>query len=306
LRHLAGATDVGMVMESALRVRVEESAAAYRSLHEDWAQRLRQEAARIADLRPDLVLADVPYLDLAAALQAGVPALAMCSLHWGDIYRHYCGARPESARIHAQILEAYRAADGFLQLTPHMPMPDLPDTRGVGVVAELGAERGEQIRERLGLPPEHALVLIGLGGIATRLAIEAWPRVPGLHWLIPAAWSVQRADCHTLEALGDLPFVDILRSCDLLLTKPGYGALAEAACNGVRVAYLRREDWPEEPFLTRWIDGLGGRALRLEDLSGGSWPEPVLELLARPRPAPVPADGVARACQVLASYLPPA
>jgi len=43
-----------------------------------------------------------------------------------------------------------------------------------------------------------------------------------------------------------------LSSCDALITKPGYGTVTEAACNGVPALYVLRGDWAEEPFLERW------------------------------------------------------
>ena len=55
-----------------------------------------------------------------------------------------------------------------------------------------------------------------------------------------------------LRALA-LPFTDVLCSVDAVLTKPGYGTFTEAACNGVPVLYLRRDDWPEQDCLIDWL-----------------------------------------------------
>lgn len=51
-----------------------------------------------------------------------------------------------------------------------------------------------------------------------------------------------------------LSHTDLLRSCDALIGKPGYGTFVEAACNQTPVLYLPREDWPEQPYLVEWLE----------------------------------------------------
>ncbi|MCX7626901.1 MAG: hypothetical protein N2Z69_00565 [Methylophilaceae bacterium] len=294
------ATDLGMVMASALDVKVQESLQAYVAFHADWDARVGHEVRRMAALRPDFVLSNVAYLPLAAARRAGIPSAAMCSLNWADILAHYCGALPGVAPILDQMREAYAAADVFLRVTPGMAMAGLPNLRPVGPVARLGRDRRREIDRRLGLAAHEKLVLITLGGIATRLSVEAWPRFPGVHWLVQADWRVRRPDFHALESLG-LDFTDILASCDALLCKPGYGSFTEAACNGIPVLYVRRDDWPEQPCLVEWLSRHGsGLELERQALASGTLGNALQELLSRPKPRPVAPDGTAQAAGHLA------
>jgi hypothetical protein len=53
-----------------------------------------REARLLAELQPDLVLSDVAYLPLAGAARAGIPALAMCSLNWAELFAHFFAASP--------------------------------------------------------------------------------------------------------------------------------------------------------------------------------------------------------------------
>jgi len=57
-------------------------------------------------------------------------------------------------------------------------------------------------------------------------------------------------------------FVDLVRSCDVLITKPGYGLITESGCNGTPTLILPRPDWPETSALREWI-GYHGRSLTL-------------------------------------------
>ena len=119
------ATDVGMLMKNALEVDGAASSQAYQRYHQDWEQAIAEEDRLLAAHAPDVVLANVPYRILAAAARAGIPAVAMCSLNWADIYRHFCGTLPGAATLIEQMLAAYRNARAFLQPAPSMPMADL-------------------------------------------------------------------------------------------------------------------------------------------------------------------------------------
>ena len=131
-----------------------------------------------------------------------------------------------------------------------------------------------------------------------------WPVNPGIYWVVPAAWGFERADLLYREQVSDMPFIDLLCACDVLLTKPGYGTFAEAVCNGKPVLYVERDDWPEKPWLVRWLT-THGNAVRLPRpvLETGALREPLQALLAQPRrPAPPP-DGINAAVDCLYRYL---
>lgn len=293
------ALDFGMVMADALAVRVEESAAAYREFHRGWAVKVAQEAEKMAALGPDLLFANVPYLSLAAAARAGIPAVAMCSLNWADIYAHYFHDRMEAPEIHQQMLDAYRSTVSFLKPQPGMPMADLPNTQEISPIAHLGRNRRAEIDARIGLAAGDKLVLVAMGGVVFRLPLESWPRIPGVRWIVLSSWRVNHPDVVELEALG-MNFTDVLASCDALLTKPGYGSFAEAACNGVPVLYVGRQDWPEEICLVAWLER-HGRCLEVEReaLRRGKLAAPLETLWAMPPAEPVKPEGIEQAADYL-------
>lgn len=243
---IPAATDFGYVMRDALSIDRAASAAAYRRAHADWPARVAAEAEFLAGRHPDLILSNVSYLPLAGAARAGIPAAALCSLNWADLFAHFYIGESWAISIHAEILAAYRSAQVFLRTEPGMPMSGLGNVAAVGPIASRGQRRdlcqGNGVRT----------ILIALGGIAHRLPVEDWPRLPGVRWLVPADWQVRHPDAQPFEPLG-LGFTDLLASMDAVLTKPGYGTFTEAAVNGIPVLYQRREDWPEQDCLIEWL-----------------------------------------------------
>ena len=97
--QIGGPDDFGLAMVSATEIDLEKSASAYRALHERLDQAVTEQATRMLDLGVDLVLANIGYVPLLAARQAGIPAIALSCLNWADIYGHYFSAEPEAAAM---------------------------------------------------------------------------------------------------------------------------------------------------------------------------------------------------------------
>lgn len=295
-RLIARPGEVGMRMLDAVQVDVPASLAAYREFHRNWLDKVANLAREFRQADYDCVFSNVNYLPLAAAHAAGIPSVALCSLNWADIFRHYC---PQETQILAEIHAAYASATIFLQPAPHMPMTDLPNRRSLPPLAQTGQKRRRALRQRLGFAENTRLVLIALGGFDLDLKLEQWPRESDLGWLIPGHWSVDRPDCRDFQQL-DLPYIDIFASCDAVITKPGYGTFSEAACNGVPVLYVPREDWPEAAYLVEWLREQGRcQAIPLAKLRRGVVREDLAALWRQPEPSrPVP-EGVVQAAEAI-------
>ncbi|HUW26005.1 MAG TPA: hypothetical protein VMW07_05710 [Gallionella sp.] len=289
--YLPSEGDIGMLMSSALDVRVEESCAAYRAFHADWNARIADEAHLLRELGADMVLSNVGYPPLAGAQHADIPNVALCSLNWADIYRHYCGDN----EITAQIRDCYANADAFLRATPGMAMSSLPNLVPVAPIAVIGANRRDELNRRLRLSREEKLVLVSMGGIASRLPVERWPRIDSVRWLVQQDWQIDHPDAVIIETL-QMNFGNLLASCDALVCKPGYGSFVEAACSGVPVLYVSRADWPESPALITWLEQHGlCREISRGTLERGNFTEALKKIWAAPQSEPVIPEGVKQA-----------
>jgi hypothetical protein len=244
--------DFGLLMNSALDIDIEASARAYAELHRSWEARVSDEARRLKALRADLVLADVPYLTLAAAYRAGIPAVALCSLNWADIYRYYFGDRAEAPPVLAEMEAAYNSAHRFLCPEPSMAMPTLANKVSIGAIAVRGANCRAKLNSVCGIPPDTKLVLVAPGGVRMRFAMEHWPVGQGIHWLVSRSWQVRHPEVTAFERAG-MSFTDLVASCDAVLGKCGYGTVTECVVNGTPLLYVPRPGWPEEATLLAWL-----------------------------------------------------
>ncbi len=303
--HLSLAADIGMLMSSSLDVRAKESAEAYAAFHRDWEGQVDRQVELLRRYRVDVVLANVPYLLPAAAARLDIPSIVLCSLNWRDIYAAYCGGGKGAAPVLRQMEDSYQAATRFLQPTPSMDMAWLANRQPIGPIARRGRSRRRGIEKALRLRAGERVVLLSFGGIASRLPLDDWPRFPGIRFVVSGGDNPGRPGFYPLDT-PRMPYIDVLCSVDALLTKPGYGSFAEAACNGIPVLYLPRDGWPEAPCLTKWLKRVLpcreiGRSVFEEGRFGGE----LASLFRLPAQPPVEPGGVDDAAEILFSLLAP-
>jgi hypothetical protein len=331
-RHLALAADVPLPMDSPLSTRWAEGLAAYLDFDRAYPERAAQQRRIFEDARPDVVLADIPWLPLDVARSMGIPAVGLCSLSWYDILVESPVGGQVPASLKARMQQAYAGADLFLRPAPSMPMAWLPNGRDIGPIAQPHRRDPARLRQRLARSLEEArtqgagqrpsathsaihsanrsatgpltaderLVLMQFGGTG-RLQLGGAPRLmPGVRLLSPDVGAeVGRDDLIRIDADGD-SVLDTLASCDALITKPGYGTFAEAACNGIPVLSVERKDWPESRWLVDWLRArVPLREISANALAAGEIQTPLAELLAEGVVEPIAPTGVAEAAELM-------
>ncbi len=297
--------DNGMVMHDALRADVATSMRWYEEFHTRYDQRSEQAARELEALQPDLLFANVPYLSLDAAGEAGIPAIAMCSLSWADVFHAYCSGLPGAEKIHQEILHGYTQAEIFLQPTPSMNMHPALWCQVIAPIASQGVRQREWLLEKAGVADGARFVLVALGGFGVRYPLENWPQLSGVYWIFPdAALTVGRGD-FLPESLFGLSYVDLLSSSDAIITKTGYGTQTEAVVNQVPTLCIRRPEWPEEPNLPVWHQQYGEVAFTdWQEIQAGNFGEKIMALLATQWGKPtVSPTGAAEAAAILQARL---
>lgn len=321
------ADDFGMVMRNALTVDLSASVHAYQTFHASLPERIEQLSKELIEQKVDLVLADIPYLTLAAAKKAGIPSVALCSLNWADILEHalLLGASnayvntaaqqtisPKLALVGAEIVREirgiYQQTDYFLLPAPSMPMPTLTNTLAIGPVCTPGVRHREALALNTQVSEDAWFVLVGMGGMTFDLELVEWPtHMLGkpIHYIV--ADNIAQTSRHPQvisEIQTGLSYSDLVASADLILTKPGYGMFVEAAADGVPVLYVERRDWPEAQALTDWLHSVAHCAeISTEALHRGDFAGEMRKLLEIGRYDPVAATGNMQGASLLAQYL---
>lgn len=295
--------DVGLVQNGPLSIDLEGTARAIEALHGAWEERLAVETRAMAAWKPDLVLADIPYLAIRAARDLGLPVVALTSLSWDEVIAAYFDVtRGPAHKWWTTIRQVYAEVDLAIQLTPALSGEAFP--RRLSVPPPLTPGTPRDLRTALGVPDDpRPLVLGGLGGIVEKnLPLERLRTEDGFIWLLdlPDNRGVG-GNVASTRALNGWSYADLTASVDAMVGKPGYNTVVETAANRIPFIYARRRPFPDEGPLCDWLDRYGrGVEITQEAFFAGAWAEPVREALALAFPETPPAlDGGERAAAII-------
>ena len=300
--HIPLASDFGLSMTSAMDVDVPGSIQRYRDFHAHWETQVADYAQQLRQIQPTVVLSNISYLALAAAHTAQIPALAMSSLNWLDVFFAYVGNAPGLATIRGQMCAAYNNANVFLRLAPGIPMPQIQRLIDIAPVARHCTANPTRLRALLNLDATPRLILIAMGGILMPLP-TSWPIIPGVYWIAPRASALARADMCILEQI-EMSFGEVLASCDAVITKSTYGTFVEATLCATPVLYVARPDWPEQPGLATWISEHNrAHAIRRAQYDQGQFATALEALLKQSPKPPLEITGMQAAAGLIADCL---
>jgi hypothetical protein len=251
--------DFGMLMVSPVEVDVQASALKYLSLYDNWQQAVDQEKQILEQIKPDCLISNISPVSLDAAMQLNIPTASVAPFNWAQIYQAYC-LEPEQPEINQakfifdQMVSIYERVDFIFKPLPSVPFMQDKEIQLASICDHPPPESAQLLQK---LPAGiNKIGLVALGGLPIKLDLENWPRITGLHWLVDQHASQLRDDMSQLSALP-FSFLQLVSSCDLILTKPGYGTYCEIAAiakyQKVRVISIERQDWPETPFLNQFL-----------------------------------------------------
>jgi hypothetical protein len=233
----------------------------------------------------------------------------MTNFSWDWIYADYARDQPAFAPLVERLRAGYGRADLLLRLPLHGDLDAFPAIRDIPLVARRATVEPDDVRTRLGLPPGERVVLLSFGGIG--LTLDAAPGLAGVSFVstggaalgesVPGVRTVSHAEM--IDA--GLRYEDLVGACDAVMTKPGYGIVAECIANGTPIVYTERGRFAEYRVLVAGIEAhLPNAFIANADLRAGRWRAPLETVLAVPRRAPaVRVDGAEVAADILGAML---
>jgi hypothetical protein len=303
--HHAVQQDVGCIQEGPLTIDVDATWREHTRFHRSWEERLEAETAAMAATRPALVVADIPYLALAAGKRAGIPVVALASFTWDLVLTEYpAPSGVETGVVLETMRAAYAGADLALRMAPAPKLDVFQRLVDIRPVAEPSVPARQALRETLGLAPEERSVLIGFGGIPlSSLPFDRLESLDGFCLLFDGTVPSGSRRVRSGRALP-FSFKTLLASADIIMTKPGYGTIVEAVALGQPVIYVRRYNFADEQVLVDYLHRHGrGVELPRDDFFAGRWEAALKDICTTTAsPHPPVAGGAEEAAAFLAPY----
>ena len=315
--------DTGGALVACLRGDVAETPGGAPAFYAEFDERVARYADALRRWDATLVVGDIPPLAFAAAHRAGVSSIALGNFSWDWIYDSYEETPTLAPNLVASVGAAYRQASLALRLPLHAGFEPFVQVQNVPLIARRSLRSSDEVRARFGLPRNDVLVLPSFGGYGLRdVDIGALAHLRATVVVTADLRANRRDDSPdsgrvrdvlpaNLRLLGErdlhadgFRYEDLVAAADVVITKPGYGIIAECAANDTALLYTPRGRFPEYDVLVRDMTRYVRCAfISNEDLCAGRWQaavDGVLRQAAVPRPD---TTGAERVAEVLLSAL---
>jgi len=243
------ALDVGIIQRDSLKMEIAETMEACREIQANAVAIIERELAFISSNGIRLIVGDTPPLCFEIAARAGIPSVSITNFTWDVIYRAYA----EEHRGFAPLINEMTASYGEATLALALPYPC--DTsmfhrcQPIPWVTRRSSLTKAEARQKFKLPASATIVLLSFGGIEfNRLP---WPALKRQEEFFFVGTGDPKQSGGNLRFLSELQsdYEDLVRACDAIVSKPGYGIVADVLAHQVPLLYTDRGEFPEYPRL---------------------------------------------------------
>jgi L-arabinokinase len=291
---LSGACDTGIVQATSVSHDDPATVRATLDFYRTYADRVDDEARRLADEDVRLIVGDIPPLAFAAAARLGVPSIALGNFTWDWIYETHDGFLPGGADARRMMRDSYRHATLALELPFSGGFEIFPRVQRLPLIARRATHARAATREHFGLPADGRVALLSFGGYGLPsldlAAVDCHDT-----WTIVTSDRVSDARVRTLPHVRTIDeanfltsafrYEDLVAAADVVVTKPGFGIIAECISTGTAMLYTSRGAFREYDVLVAALPRyVRSRFISQDALFAGAWRASLDTLVAQPAP----------------------
>jgi hypothetical protein len=291
--------DTGVVQIDSVRLDARATIAHASEFYHALQSRAEAEAVDLRARDARLVISDAPPLACAAAAAAGIPSVVVANFTWDWIYEGYQAELAAAPDLLSVIRDAYSQASEGWRLPLHGGFATVPRVRDLPFVARhaRGDRSRDDVRRELSLPRDRPLALVSFGGygvngltaahfdcldVVDLVMTEPAANIPATRG--PAHWIAEE----TIYASG-LTYVDLVAAVDVVVTKPGYGIIADCVANHTAMLYTSRGRFVEYDVMVQEMPRfLRCEYIDLDRFLAGQWREALVRLLNQAPPPEQP------------------
>lgn len=294
--------DVGMVQKNPFEEDIGETIRALGRLPLKAGPNLDAVVNEVAATGCRLVVSDISPLGLLVADRLECPGILVENFTWDWIYRAYDDPRLDA--LGAEMEGIFSTATVRIQTEPVCRVVD--GSRVVPPVSRRPRSSRAELRDKLGIPADHRLLLLSLSGGESTIVPRSLRAMPKTTLVVPAG-SLEPGSGRGIvrvPTFGGPYHPDLVAASDLVVGKLGYSTVAEIYQAGNAFAFLRRPRFPESPILEAFVrDNIPSAALPTNWLFNPTVPAVLEGLLSRSRLAALRENGAGQAADSILNLL---
>jgi L-arabinokinase len=282
----SGAFDVGLVQKDSIQADLFQTLEKLEELNANWEKLIAQERLFLQDNDVGLVVADIPAIPLAAAQRFGIPNIAIGNFSWDWIYEDYAKTDLHWEYFVEKFRSVYEQTDLLLRLPFAPPMEQFPKRKDIPLLAAPGTPRRQEIAHISHSDISKPWVLLSFTSLD--LGFQALEKIRELsgdyEFLCVQPMEFPDSCIHSIDR-HLVPFADVIASCDIVISKPGFGLVSECIVNNKPLIYSDRSAFAEYPYLIEGIEKyLKNVFLPSEQLYAGDFFQALEKIKTAPEP----------------------
>jgi len=305
VRRSTRSLDAGVVQHDSLQMELQPTLEACMAIHAEVPALIEEEIAFISQHNISLIVGDVPPLCFEIAARAGVPSVAITNFSWSGIYRGFLHALPEFGALIEEMENFYRKTTLALSLPYSCEMDIFPSQEMIPFITRSSALDPREARDQFGLPRSATVVLLSFGGNGLeRLHLERLLQQKDFFFVGTGEASRRERNLLILPD-AQRNYVDLVRASDVIVSKPGYGIVADVIRQQVPLLYTERGDFAEYPCLVKTLqDCATAEFIPQDDLISANLTPYLKSLLSKDKHwPPVAINGASVAAEKVLSLL---
>jgi hypothetical protein len=298
------ALDAGVIQQDSLHMDLQATFRACHSLQQNFSWIIEQEVSFINQAHARLIISDIPPLAFEISARTALPSIAITNFSWNWIYRSYLDQFPSFLPLIEQMESCYRKASLCLTLPFSADLSVFPKRLSIPLIARLSRLDKSEARALYDLPATKKIALLSFGGLGLKRLPPIELNAPD-YFFVTTAKEPLRKDNLLVLPEAQLHYEDLVRACDVVVTKPGYGIVADIIAHRVPVLYTSRGPFPEYPHLVATLKSWATEEFipQGELLAGNLLPHLDRLLAKQPNWPTVPLNGAEVAAQKIAQLL---
>ena len=254
VRQSRQALDVGIVQDDSLKMELGITLQACKALHALFPSLIKEELAFIREHDIRLIVGDIPPLCFEVAARAGVPSVAITNFSWSGIYRGFLHALPDFLPLIGEMENFYSKTTLALTLPYSCEVEIFPARERIPFITRSSALDRREARERFGIPNLATAVLLSFGGHGLgRLQLDRLLRQKEF-FFIGTGDALRNEPNLLILPNAQRSYVDLVRAADVIVSKPGYGIVADVIRHQIPLLYTDRGDFVEYPYLVKTLE----------------------------------------------------
>ncbi len=245
------AIDVGIIQNDSLEMNFGKTLEACQTFYAGTHDIVKQELSFIGKNDIKVIVGDIPPLAFEIAARAGLPSVAISNFSWDEIYRAYVTSYADFAAIVDQLTKYYQKTTLALTLPYSCGMTAFPNQRGIPWITRTSGLTKNQSRAKFGLPQNARIILLSFGGLGLdRLPWDRLKQLNDFYFVATADSGLAQGNLRILSGIQS-HYEDLVRAVDAMITKPGYGIVADALAHKIPILYTDRGEFLEYPRLVK-------------------------------------------------------